>query len=216
MGKKKESSKKISWFGRLKKRIIRTVTLIFVFFAGVFAGNLDRLDQRGMELLQYKQFIPRYLHIFLPGGRAEEAAGKAREELQGRIIEVYDGDTATLLSKDQSQKYKIRFYGIDAPEAKQEYGIASRDALRQKILGKEVRVHVVSVDRYGRCVSKIHLDSRYINLEMVQEGNAWYYSDYARNDMGFSQAEAAARKSAAGLWQFPSPQPPWEYRKARK
>ena len=214
---KKEDKKSIwAWFVRLKNRIVRTVVLISVFLAGVLTGNIDRLDQRGMELLQYKQFIPRYLQKFLPGGKAEEVAGVAQDELHGRVIEVYDGDTATLLSDDQSKKYKIRFYGIDAPEAKQEFGIVSRDALRQKILGRNVRVNVESVDRYGRCVGKMYLGSRYINLEMVQEGYAWYYSDYAKNDLGFSQAEAKAREDAAGLWLDGSPVPPWEFRKKRK
>ena len=53
------------------------------------------------------------------------------DELTGRVIDVHDGDTITILD-DQHNKHRIRLFGIDAPELNQPYGQASRKALEQK------------------------------------------------------------------------------------
>jgi len=37
-----------------------------------------------------------------------------------KIIKIYDGDTITALTS-QKEKIKIRLYGIDAPELKQQF-----------------------------------------------------------------------------------------------
>ena len=60
------------------------------------------------------------------------------------------------------------------------------------------------------------MGGRYINLEMVSEGHAWYYPDYARNEYDLAAAEKEARIRQRGLWRIKNPQPPWEYRKDKK
>ena len=77
-------------------------------------------------------------------------------------------------------------------------------------------VKVVSVDNYRRAVGKVMLGGRYINLEMVAEGHAWYYRDYAQREYDLASAEAEARTGRAGLWRDSAPQPPWEYRRKFK
>ncbi|MGL5023235.1 MAG: thermonuclease family protein [Cetobacterium sp.] len=44
--------------------------------------------------------------------------------IKGKVIKVADGDTITIL-EENGDKTRVRFYGIDAPEKKQEYGIKS-------------------------------------------------------------------------------------------
>ena len=193
----------------------RTIFALFFVCLGGLLFNLDRLGDTGLMLLKYKQFLPRYVTRFLPGGTAETRSAQPEQQLSGKIIEVYDGDTATLLTAD-NVKYKVRFFGIDAPEAAQEFGIVSRDALREKILGREVSVMVVSSDVYGRAIGRVMIGSRYINLEMAAEGMAWYYKDYAANEHDLAEAESNARRDRRGLWKDPSPRPPWEYRREHK
>ena len=82
--------------------------------------NLDRLDSVSIELLKHKQLIPKPFRSFLPGESVPEGRPEGGEVISGRIIEVYDGDTATLLTRDK--RYRIRFYGIDAPERDQPDG----------------------------------------------------------------------------------------------
>ncbi len=192
------------------RRMMKITGLVLLVALGGVLFNLDRLGNVGIELLKVKKLLPAPVRTFLPGGSAAEATAPAETELPGRIIEVYDGDTATLLSGDK--KYKIRFYGIDAPEADQSYGVASRDALRSRILGDEVRVLVVNADQYGRNVGKVYVGDRYINREMVREGHAWHYAAYAKNDQDLAEAELSARAARRGLWEGPNPRPPWEFR----
>ena len=199
------------WSPGVKKTLF---ALLFILLGGLLF-NLDRLGDTGVTLLKYEEHLPGFVTRFLPGGSAREGRAAAKQEIPGRIIKVYDGDTATLLAND-NVKYKVRFYGIDAPEAKQTGGIESRDALREKILGKEVVVQVAATDRYGRAVGKVMLGGRCINQEMVAEGHAWYYKDYAPDESAFAQAEEAARSRRIGIWKDASPQPPWEWRRENK
>jgi endonuclease YncB( thermonuclease family) len=95
-------------------------------------------------------------------------------DIQGRVVSVTDGDTARILSADNTE-HRVRLTGIDAPERGQAFGTASRDHLSSLIAGKTVFVESSKTDRYGRILGKIILDGRDINLEQVQSGYAWWY-----------------------------------------
>ncbi len=216
--KDKKSGKKSSAAGKIFNKIKffkRTFLVFFLIAAGGFLFNLDRMGDFGITLLKYKKFVPHYILRFLPGGTADDGTALPEQEIYGKVIEVYDGDTATVLTED-NKKFRIRFYGIDAPEAAQDSGDVSRDALREKILGGNVVVRVIAVDRYGRAVGKVMSGGRYVNLEMVAEGMAWYYRDYADREYDLAMAEKSARQHRIGLWRKNNPQPPWEWRKANK
>ena len=83
---------------------------------------------------------------------------------------VYDGDTARFLC--DGAEIKVRFCGIDAPEAKQPGGIEARDYLRS-LLPDNAPVTIVPVenDRYGRLVAEVWRDDiegeQNINANMV-------------------------------------------------
>lgn len=134
------------------------------------------------------------------------------ETLVGKVIKVYDGDTITILV--DGKKEKIRFYGIDAPEKKQSYGIESRDFIRSKIMDREVKVKVVNTDRYGRKIGKIYYkNGRYLNLESVKGGHSWWYKYYARNEEDLKSAQEQAKRSRKGLWKENNPINPYKWRK---
>lgn len=146
----------------------------------------------------------------------------------GRIIEgvvrsVYDGDTL-LLATRQEGRFKLRLYGIDAPETAkpdkpgQPYGDAARRALQSKILGRQVSVEVIETDQYQRVVAVIRYAGRDINREMVSEGMAWAYRHYLQGAYAseYIGAESRARALRSGLWRDANPQPPWEFRHALK
>ena len=206
-----------NFISRRLKALGKLAAILFFILVGGLLFNLDRMGDFGIMLLKYKSLLPSPLPRFLPGGTAEQARAVPLQELSGKIIEVHDGDTATLLD-GENKKYRIRFYGIDAPESKQSFGRTSGNALRNKILGKNVEVKVVNIDNYGRAVGKVFSDDRYINLEMVNDGMAWYYANYARDEKELAAAEHYARGRKAGLWKENDSEPPWNWRRknARK
>ncbi len=132
--------------------------------------------------------------------------------LIGRVIGVTDGDTVKLLTADK-QSIKIRLYGIDAPEKSQDFGQASKKYLSGLIYDKDVKVEITDTDRYGRSIGKIYLNDKYINLEMVKSGMAWWYRQYAKHDTELRDAEQIAKELKTGLWIMPNPIEPAIYRK---
>jgi endonuclease YncB( thermonuclease family)/methylphosphotriester-DNA--protein-cysteine methyltransferase len=136
--------------------------------------------------------------------------------IEGKVVRVSDGDTITVLDKDNKQ-HKIRFQGIDAPESKQDFGQASKENLSKMIFGKQVTVIWDKVDKYRRTVGKLLLDGKDINIEQVKAGLAWHYKKYAdeqppEDRQTYAAAEAEARAAKRGLWQDPNPTPPGEWR----
>ncbi|MBQ9503127.1 MAG: thermonuclease family protein [Lentisphaeria bacterium] len=177
--------------------------------------NLDRMGDLGDQVGNFQRLMPYRIRRFIPWRRhLPVGMAQKNEVLTGRVTEVYDGDTITLHA--DGKNYRIRFYGIDAPEAKQQDGIASRDVLRDKILGQDVTVTVKNIDRYGRAVGQVSFQGRNINLEMVREGQAWYYKNFAQGERDLEDAQRIAQENRLGLWQSPSPMPPWKYRELNR
>ena len=143
-------------------------------------------------------------------------ADNAESVIEGKVVKVSDGDTITVLDKDNKQ-HKIRFQGIDAPESKQDFGQVSKENLANMIFGKQVKVVWSKIDKYGRTVGKVLLDGRDINIEQIKAGLAWHYKAYekeqpAEDRVTYAAAESEARAAKRGLWQDPNPTPPGEWR----
>jgi endonuclease YncB( thermonuclease family) len=115
----------------------------------------------------------------------------AATALTGKVVKIADGDTLTLLvGKTQ---IKVRLEGIDTPERGQPFGHKAGQALAKKVFGKVVQVDDLGKDRYGRTLGVVRLGTRNVNLELVQEGWAWWYRKYA-----FMSKELAEARLVAG------------------
>ena len=69
------------------------------------------------------------------------------EVLVGTVVGITDGDTITVLAKDNTE-HKVRLMGIDAPEKTQDFGAASKQALSNYIYQKTVTVDYKKLDKY--------------------------------------------------------------------
>ena len=107
-------------------------------------------------------------------------------EYKAEIIAVYDGDTVTadidLGFNTWRRDERLRLSGINAPEVRgkeRPEGLISRDALREKILGKEVIICTIrdKKGKYGRYLVEIHLEGLNINGWLVDSKYA-VYKDY--------------------------------------
>ncbi len=148
------------------------------------------------------------------GEKFEEYQNKKIPEKTYKVLYVSDGDTVVI--DDNGEKRKLRLYGIDAPEKAQEYGLESKEFLLNKIRNKKISVSFRSKDRYGRDISIIHIENENINELMVREGYAWWYEEYAKDNLNYKEYQKKAKEEKKGLWSKPKPIAPWEYRKNKK
>ncbi len=132
-------------------------------------------------------------------------------DIRGLVVGVTDGDTVTVLDEEK-HSHKVRLYGIDAPEKRQDYGERAKEALSKAIYKKRVLVKECGKDRYGRVIGKIFYKRHYINYLMVAKGLAWHYEKYAPKDEKLREAQAKARERKLGLWKRGDAVAPWEFR----
>ena len=129
---------------------------------------------------------------------------------EATVISVYDGDTITIRT---DETIKIRLDGIDAPELKQPFGQASKQAMSSLVFGQTVTIKPDKKDRYGRLLARVEIAGKDASLTMVESGMAHWYEQYAKTDTQLQTAQAQAKTARRGLWSDPTVIAPWEYRK---
>lgn len=133
----------------------------------------------------------------------------------GKVVKVMDGDTIRALNGDVEEK--VRLFGIDAPEKKQDYGDLAREFTAQFCLDKTVSVMPISrKDLYGRTVGIISVDNQSLNEELLRHGFAWWYQSLAKSRKDYGEMEKEARDKKIGVWSQPDPVAPWTWRKLQK
>jgi endonuclease YncB( thermonuclease family) len=132
----------------------------------------------------------------------------AGSQVEGRVVKVLDGDTIDILSGLETRR--IRLYGVDAPEKKQDFGQVSKTFTASICAGKDVKVKIMDTDRYGRSIGLVYVDGVNLNEKLVAGGAAWVYSQYCREDFctQWKVLEERARSHRVGLWAAKSI-PPW-------
>lgn len=71
----------------------------------------------------------------------------SNDTIAGKVVAVADGDTITVL--ENGTHYRIRLFGIDPPERRQDFGTRARRFASGLVFGKQVRVIKQDVDRYA-------------------------------------------------------------------
>ena len=135
---------------------------------------------------------PRKLPTFVPPLRT------------ARVVKVYDGDTITVATQvpglaDRTVfKFSVRLRGIDTPEmrgstpSEKTAAIAARDALRARIMGRDVELGDVGTEKYGRLLCNVHCDGVHLNQWLVEQGHAVPYDGGTKAVFGGGGAAAAA------------------------
>ena len=137
----------------------------------------------------------------------------AAEELSGKVEHVITGDT--LVVADAAGKpHRVRLLGIDAPEAKQPFGVRSARSLAQLCLRKEAKVEWRD-RRRGLLLGQVSCEDKNANAEQVRRGLAWVSPKQTTPGSTLYELEAYARLRKIGLWVDEQPVPPWEWRARR-
>ena len=140
--------------------------------------------------------------------------------LQGKVVKLADGDSITVLDDDKVQ-HKIRLAGIDAPERKQPYGQAAKKFLSDRVFGKTVCVGWYKRDKYRRLVGVVRINDEDVNYQLVEEGLAWHYKYYEKEQsesdrVRYAEAQEEAEDDKKGLWKERNPIMPWAWRKGER
>jgi endonuclease YncB( thermonuclease family) len=135
-------------------------------------------------------------------------------EFSGRVVDVHDGDTLTVLV--DGKQVKVRLVDIDAPELGQAFGKKSRQSLAELCWTQLARVRDRGQDRYGRIIGQVTCDGIDANAEQVRRGMAWVFVNYAPADSPLYRLQTKALMRRIGLWTEPRPLSPWEWRRNRR
>ena len=156
-------------------------------------------------------------YIMWPGtfGEVPPPPPEGKEPFTALVIGVANGDTLTILNKN-NQQVPIRLFGVEAPKRRQPYGILARDTVREWIYMKNVLITPVDKDEYGRTSVLITMEKgNFVQDKLVREGLAWVREDMCqaiiciewKRDMEF------AKEARKGLWADENPMPPWLFQK---
>lgn len=109
------------------------------------------------------------------------------QEFKCKVIDVYDGDTVTIMFLFEGKPYKTkcRLLGIDTAEIRRsendlekEFALKTRDHMRDLVLNKIKYVKCGPNDKFGRLLVTIYDDndsSCSINDQLVESGYAYKY-----------------------------------------
>lgn len=108
----------------------------------------------------------------------------AENSVQALVVACYDGDSFKAVfpmpgcSKEDAKDYRwtCRILGIDTPEIRgksareKAWARASRDRLREMMVGQEIRLDLGTFDKYGRVLARPYLqDGTDVALQLIQE-----------------------------------------------
>jgi len=165
-----------------------------------------------------KTFLNGLLWVALGAfGSAHATLPEPPKQMQVRVVGVNDGDTLTVMDSKQ-KTYTVQLDGIDAPEAAQPYGEASKKHLERRILRKNVVLMWHKTSKDGALIAKVLLNNGDINLLQLRTGSAWQTKnitvDTSGSDSGrYASAQGHAKEKQLGLWRDENAIPPWDWRK---
>jgi micrococcal nuclease len=129
---------------------------------------------------------------------------------EGKVIAVDRADQIQVM-KDIGRTETVRLYGIHSPGAPQHFGETASQYMRNRVLGKIVRIDPLIVDPFKRVVAWVYLDDECLNKELLRQGMTWWYRKYVPFETELAALEEEARQAKIGLWAYPSPIPPWQF-----
>lgn len=127
------------------------------------------------------------------------------------VVHVSDGDTVYVRAASHEPSVAVRLLGIDAPEICQSGGPASREALAEMVLHRQVTLVGVGQDSYGRELARIYVGGQDVGRTLVAQGQAW---SYGRGKQGgpYAREQREARLAKRGLFAQARPELPRAFR----
>lgn len=133
----------------------------------------------------------------------------------GQVVGVVDGDTLDV--RVGWRCIRVRLAGIDAPEARQRFGMESSRHLAALAYGRSAVVEQCGRDRFGRMLARVVIEDRDVSVAQLEAGMAWHVPAFSRSALPrhapvYGRAAGAARAASRGLWGDPQQQHPAQFR----
>lgn len=127
-----------------------------------------------------------------------------------KVTRVVDGDTLGVTDLRTGRDWRMRLWGIDAPEAKECGARESKENLEKIVGGRKIEIKILGVDGFGRYIGRLWDGNDEVAKTIVADGWARVdistesvYDDLKPNlaDTGeLRRAEEKANKAGLGIW----------------
>lgn len=127
-----------------------------------------------------------------------------------QITRVVDGDTLGVIDLRTGRNWRLRLWGIDAPEVKECKAKESKEELEKLVGGLSTKITILGVDGFGRLLGRIWVGNEEVVKQMAAGGWARVDPSVESVDKGddpglavvgeLRRAEAAAKESGLGIW----------------
>lgn len=149
---------------------------------------------------------------------AYNLAPHAYKSFTATVLKVIDGDTIHVTQ--QGNEFRIRLWGIDAPEIDQPLGPQAKQFLeRLTPPDSQITVNPIGLDTFGRLIATLG-DKKSPSTNFVITAHGWAYHRNAYDAKGnycLRRAQHNAQLTHSGVWgRNNNNMPPWEYRANRK
>jgi micrococcal nuclease len=118
---------------------------------------------------------------------------------QALVARVIDGDTIELADGS-----RVRYLGIDTPEAGEYYASEATAKNRELVEGKIVELQrgERDCDEYGRLLRYVYINGIFVNAELIAQGyaRAYIFNPDERYSQILVQLEQYAKMKNLGLW----------------
>ncbi len=142
----------------------------------------------------------------------QTAWAAAQGSVSGTVTRVIDGDTIWVQTSTRSKPLKVRIQAVDAPEICQAGGVAARDALKARVLGKRVVLFSKATDTHSRTIANVDLEGENLGRWLVLGGHAWASGPF-QSAGPYGAEQIKAQKARLGIFSGGKPEHPKDFRK---
>lgn len=130
----------------------------------------------------------------------------------GKVAYIVDGDTFDVVDKNK-QKQRIRIFGIDTPEKRQEFGLTAKEFTRELLEDKYVEVDTVALGQYNRVVAIVKVNGQSVAEELLKAGLAFASGSNHRLANHYFSLQEQAKSRNVGLWKSEKAENPSVFRR---
>jgi micrococcal nuclease len=134
-------------------------------------------------------------------------AGLRYEKLE--YLRVVDGDTFWEVNRRDGSEWKVRLWGVNAPDTKECYFQEATKILENELAGKKINYERFGYDGYGRILAKITVEGKELEEILVATGAARVYDAAEVHDElkpsieyieSLKKIEEKAKSGKLGVW----------------